>query len=253
MPFRDFKLHWFALILLATAVCVSGCGSERSSVAAKVGQTAIKKTTVEHWMDLIDAGATTGPGQQEPKAPRPPSFSACIGYHKRYDTKHGASAARLKQQCEYEYEKLKLKALYKLICAAWAEEDAARLNITVKPSELALRLASLKRELGGDAAFRQLLTSRRASVADILLGDKEALLLEKIQQRLEHSNESRHLSKAQRQAVLKDYGATQVRLWRARTDCQRGYVVPLCKQFHASKVPFGIVPPAIPLTELVAG
>jgi hypothetical protein len=247
-----------ALGALVAVVSIAGCGGEASgSVVVRVGGTPIGKAAVDHWMSVVAAGATTAPGQPTPKPPDPPSYTKCIAYLRAFapwaqpvDGRPRPTATRLKSQCEYEYRKFKLKALYTLIPDDWVSGEAAELGITVTGAQLRQRLALVKGEFPSENAFKRYLASKGATVADLLLGFRQALLAGKIQQRLEAENDKLHLATPQRQQVLNKFSEEFKRKWTARTDCQAGYVVPICKQYKAPKTPPRLVPPSLPLTNM---
>jgi hypothetical protein len=208
-------------------------------------------------MSVIAADASTAPGQPTPKPPDPPSYTACIAYLRAYaqwakpvDGRSVVTSKRLKAQCEYEYQKLKLKALYTLIPYAWVTGEAAKLGVKATGRELQRRLALLKSQFPNEAAFKKYVVSRGVTIADLLLDIKVSALVELIQHKLETENKKWHLTTAQRQGMLDRFGTEFKAEWTARTDCRPGYVVPICRQYDLPRTPFGLVPPAVPLTNL---
>lgn len=259
IPANNRRRAWLVGVLL---VCVNltGCGGDASgSVAVRVGTNSITSASVGHWMSVIAAGASTTPGQPTPKPPDPPGYAKCIAYLRAYapwaESVKGrprVTTKRLKAQCEYEYQKLKLKALYAVIPYAWITGEAAELKVTVTSAELQRRLALLKSQFPNEAAFKQYVTNRGATIGDLLVDMRQSALAETIKHKLESESTTRSLTSAQRQERLNKFSSEYVAKWTARTDCQPGYIVPLCKQYDLPKMPLGLKPPTIPLTEMSA-
>jgi len=240
--------------VLSALVGLAGCSDGRGeSVAVRVGATPISAAMVAHWMSVIDANASTAPGQSSFKPPIPPRYTACIAYLRAYapwaKSVNGrpAPTSKLKAQCAYEYEKLKLKALYFLISSVWLAGEAAELGVGITQAEMRQRLAAFKQQFPTAQGFRQYLAKMGLTTADLRLEIGQNTLPETIQHKLEGENDKRGLTPAQRQRMLDRFGAEFKAKWRSRTDCRPGYVVPICRQY-LPKVPFGLVPPAVPLT-----
>jgi hypothetical protein len=246
--------------LLSALVCLAGCGGDASgTIAAKVGATTISGAAVAHWMSVIDAAASTAPGQPPFKPPVPPGYVACIAYLRAWAPwakpvggRPAPTSRRLKAQCEYEYEKLKLKALYFLISSVWLTGEAAELGVRVTDAQWRARLAVLKSQFPNEAAFRLYFVKIGLTIADLLAEIKQNVFAELIQRKLEKENDRRHLTTAQRQRVLNRFGSQFKAKWRSRTDCRPEYLVPICRQYNLPKVPFGLVPPAVLLTNMAA-
>ena len=206
-------------------------------------------------MSVIAAEASTAPGQPTRRSPDPPRYARCIAYLRAYEPwakpvkdRPVVGSRRLKAQCEYEYEKIKLKALYTLIPYVWIRGEASEMGVGVTATELRQRLEALKSQFGSETAFKRYIGKTGLTIQDLLSDIEQSVLSERIMQKLEKSSEQRQLTSAQRQQALRAFGVEYQAKWTSRTDCRPGYVVPICKQYHLSSVPYGLVPPAIPLT-----
>lgn len=241
------------------ALSVSACGQDTSTdVAVRVAGTPISRLAVQHWMSAIAAEASTAPGQPKEQPPQPPQDVACIAYMRAYGAKlvdpiANASGPQLKARCEHEYRKLKLKALYTLIVNVWVAGEAAELGVRPTVAELNRRLAAFNSQFPTNAALKSYLAGIGVTHADLLQSLEQALLIEKIEQKLEAANAQRHLPNAARERERDAFGAAFKAKWTRRTDCSPGYVVPLCRQYKTPSTPPELVPPAVPLTNQPAG
>jgi hypothetical protein len=240
-------------------VCLSACTSDAAgSTAVQIDRNTITSAEVVHWMSIIAAGASTGPGQPTPRPPDPPGYTACIAYLRKYAawTKPVAGppvpSAKLRSQCEYEYEKLKLKALYVAISFVWVDREARELGVRSTSADLQRELASFKRAFPSASAYKQFVGVRGLTLQDLLDELNQGLLARMIQRKLEAASAKRGLTTAQRQEALNRFSQAYVAKWRSRTNCGPKYLVPICRQYHLAKVPFGLVPNALPLTDLTA-
>jgi hypothetical protein len=243
------------MLLLAT-IGLAGCGDGiADNVAVRVGKTSIAAATVAHWMSVIAGEVSTAPGQPEPEVPQPPRYTRCIAYRARYPTVPGQptpTAGRLKQECELEFQKEKLKALYFLIPYTWVSGEAAQLGVSVTDQALRRQIAQLEKQGPSEAELRKFFVGTRGTVADLLSRLKLNLLMTRVQQKLEHERATPAQTVEQRQQALNRFSEQFVRRWTTQTDCRPAYVVPICRQYKPPKVAPALVPPSIPLTKMTA-
>jgi hypothetical protein len=210
-------------------------------------------------MSFVAASASTGPGQPKFQVPKPPDYAACIAYLKRYPS-FGSNVepakpthAQLKANCDYEFRKERLKALYVLIAFDWVSGEAAELGVKVTPRELGKTIAAFEHAvLPGGETFKEYLASQRQTVGDLRMELEQELLVLAVHRKLEARAAARSLSTAQRQQALNEFAREYERKWRARTDCAPGYVVPICRQYTPPRTPSRLVPNSVPLTDLAA-
>jgi hypothetical protein len=243
------------IVLVVVGLFATACGGghgANGSVAVRVEDGAIATAQVDHWMSIVAAGESTAPGAPKPDVPTPPDYSGCIVYLATYVAGQAhASHQALRSECELEYQKEKLKALYSLITYRWVRGEAAELGVRISHAQLAGVLALFKHQTFPDGhTFAQYLAEKRFSENDIASVLELSLLVPKVQRRLEAQPSLARLSPTQRQAALQAFGVAYERKWKARTDCAEGYVVPICAQYRAPAQPPKLVPPTVPLTNL---
>jgi hypothetical protein len=256
--FRQRRLP--QLLACCLVVALAGCGGAGGGGEAvvRVNGAPITKAQVEHWMSVVAASASTDPGEPKFKTPKPPGYAACIAYLKRYPS-FGASAepvkpapAGLRAKCELEYSKEQLKALYQLISFDWVSGEAGELGVTLAPAEQSKLLSFYEhRSFPNGESFGQYLASMGQTRSDIRMQLELELLVAGVHRKLEAQASARGLTTtAQRQLALTRFAEGYEREWRQRTDCQAGYVVPICRQYVAPNTPPALVPNAVPLTDL---
>jgi hypothetical protein len=242
-----------AIIVIATALCtLAACGKAQSEVAVRVGSHAITTTEVNRWMSVLTAKGSNGhePG---PKAPVPPDYKVCIAELRAHPPAVPTSPIprQPKAYCEFEYRRFKLKALYLLISYRWVTGEAAELGVKVNKNELRRQLVTFEHALApSEAAFKRLLGFWRARPRDITLSLELSQLTARIEAKVESAAGKSIRSRKQALAI---FGRAFKRKWLARTSCETGYVVPICKQFRTPARPSGLVPPSVPLTDMPAG
>ena len=241
------------LLVLAVVGCGTGAGS---TVVANVAGRPITRGQVAHWMAITAAETSTRPGQPKPAVPQPPSYSACIAYKRRYPptpaTSPPPTRARLRAACQAEYQHLLLSALYLLIPYEWVTDEAKTLHVKANPHILA-RLTTLFKgqRFPNNENYDQYLAATHRTPADILTEIKLELLIDTIQVRLEEEPNIKPLNDPQAQQALFKFGAEYKQHWKTQTNCQPGYITPLCKQYKPTSTPPQT--PAIPLTNLNIG
>ncbi len=238
------------------AVTLAACGGGQGDAVVRVNGAPISKAQVEHWMSAVAASASTNPGQPKFQTPKPPDYRACIAYLEKYPTfgltVETTRPAR-KAKCEFEYEKEKLKAVYDLVSFDWVSGEAAELGVKLSATELSKALASFAHQpFPNGESLREYLASQGETSADLSMFVKQELLVAAVHRMLEAQLTMRRLTVQQRQRALTSFGEAYVRKWRQRTDCQAGYVEPICRQYRAPRTPPKLVPNAIPLTDLAA-
>ena len=241
------------------SIGLAGCGSDTADVVvARVGHTSIAQGAVKHWMDIIAGEVSTAAGQPKPDVPIPPHYTACISYKRKYPA--AASAERsasasvgLWRECNVEFQKEKLKALYFLISRLWVDGVAGELGANPSDRELHGQLASLVQRFPSRASARHFLVGARGTEADLLARLKVVVLAASVQRALEAQNRRQGLDEPERQRALRSFGKRFERAWRARTSCRPGYVVPICRQrYTPAKSASALTPPDVPLTRMTA-
>jgi foldase protein PrsA len=134
-----------ALCVLLLPVLVAGCGdSVPGNAVAKVDDTAIKKSTFDHWMNIA-AISNQGPAQGEtaPKVeiPVPPDFTKCVADKKKSAPKPPKGQPEpkdsdFKAQCKQEYEGMRDTVMQLLIQNEWVKGEAAERNVKLTDAEV---------------------------------------------------------------------------------------------------------------------
>ncbi len=245
-----------AALLIACGLAACGEGAAGEAVV-KVGRTPITRAAVEHWMSVIAGEGSPPVGRPQPEVPAPPRYGACIAYRRKYPAPSVAGQPKptplqLKRECELEYRKEKLKALYVLISSEWISGEARELGVSVSSDAVKRQLVQLGSGARNESRVRRFLVGTRGTAHDLRSRIRQALLVTRIQQKLEARNRQKGLATAQRQQALNRFGERFSSKWRARTSCRSGYVVPICRQYKTPKVPPTLTPPRVPLTILGA-
>jgi hypothetical protein len=245
-----------ALGLVLLGASLAGCGGSAGGVAARVEGSQILSASVQHWMNVIAGEVSTGSGEPKPMVPVLPYYSACIAYKRKYlaSAPSGQSApshVQLRQECAFEFEKEKLKALYFLISSEWLDGAAGELGVRPGDRELRSEVASLEARFPNKATARRFLVGTRGTEADLLARLKATILTKAIQQKLEARSRRKGLSKPERQRSLDEFGRRFESTWRARTNCRPGYVIPICRQRYVPpRLAVSLSPPDVPLTKM---
>lgn len=242
---------------LASLAGVVGCGgSSGSSTAVLVSGHRITRATIDQAMyaEVASSAALEGHASKR-RPPVPPDFTACISYLRKNEPKPlGAKAdstsAQLKERCQLEYEREKLKGLYFWIPYQWLQGEAAELGIKTSDSQIAKQFALYEHSFPSKAAFRRYLALTTETRDSVEAAMRTAVLSTQIQRAVEAREGLGKLSAAQRERRLRAFGMDFEAKWKARTDCKSGYVVQICRQYKPPSRPSPIVPPSVPLTNL---
>jgi hypothetical protein len=230
------------------AICgVAGCSGGTDDAVVRVAGHAITQATIARSMFAIASSASRAPGQPLFQPPVPPRYTACIKYLHQYGSKEVIegtvpASSGLKGECEHDYKKLKLKALYFFISYQWVAGEAAELGVKLDERHVAQQLTALRR----------FYTGTYTKEPELTMSAKLGLYASKIQQLLEARASKRGLTLQQRQQALDAFGASFQKRWTAVTDCEAGSIVPLCKQYRPPGELAGLVPPSVPLTDMTA-
>jgi hypothetical protein len=222
------------LATIAVAACLSfgACGSSKHDpVVVRVGDHAITKARVEHWVRVEAATShEIKPTRPLPKGliPVPPHYADCIAYlAAEAKAAPKRTAADLKGICASKYTAFKEQVLQILITYFWIADESARKGVTVTEAEVTQYLQRLFRvprelerflRLTGESAADERMLARK-----VLLGIK----LQDLVTRQAHTRAERV------QAPAKYFNQLSAK-WTPRTSCAAGYVVLQCKQHRGS-------------------
>jgi hypothetical protein len=231
-----------SLVVIGFAACSGGGGHSSGDAVAQVGETAITRAELDHWMATLTGGDFYGVARSHrvpaELASEPPNYPACVaslqaaGDSARSQQTSGSApstkqtAAQLLSKCRQLYVALRLQAISYLVNAEWNIGVYADLGIRASDAEVQRLLKEVKAtEYPAPGQFQQFLTNNRRSLADELLVLKVNVLEQKLQRKVGIEGVKRI------SAELSEAG----KKWTDKTDCRPGYVVPHCRQFRKWK------------------
>jgi hypothetical protein len=222
------------IVILVMAIGLSACGSG-GDVIARVGDAAITKGELNHWMNVFIAGdfEEVSHGRAVPAGlvSEPPDDAGCVQKLKAaavVDTQ----TVNLTAMCQHLYQGLRLQALKWLVEKRWRLRLATALGLAPTNNEVTRLYAQLKAQLFPTEAQRaSYLGARNMHLADFLYIVKLDLMDRKILAKAKAGVE-------QAVAEFKQAAAKST----AETDCSDGYVVEDCKQFKAPGATYPVAP-----------
>jgi foldase protein PrsA len=178
-----------ALLTVAVAVVVSGCGSGvPSNAVAEVDGTPIKKTEFEHWLSIAAKQSAPQGSTTAPPVPDPPTFSKCVAALQKQPVAKGQkkpSAAALKAQCQQQYNGLKTQVMQFLIQSQWLLKEADSRNLTAKPAAVQKQLDDqIKQSFPKKADFNKFLQTSGMTMQDLLFRVKVDVLTQQVRQKI---------------------------------------------------------------------
>jgi foldase protein PrsA len=190
----------FALALgafFALALTLAACGGGvPSGDVVQVGDTGIKTSTYQHWLDIaaISSQAQTNPpaNGQAPKAdiPDAPKFTHCIAEKKAAAPTPAKGQplptdAQFKAQCQQEYDGLKNQVMSFLIRSQWLEGEAQAEGVKVSDKEVQQQLNKARQQAFPQAAdYQKFLVQSGMTEADLLFRQRGQVLEQKITQKI---------------------------------------------------------------------
>lgn len=223
------RLLGLVAVVLSAGVVVS-CGGVSDTVVARVGETPITRSSVDHWMRVLVAGdyhAELTKPAPDGLVSDPPDYGACVrAANGLVPTRSPEVTASL---CRELYQAVKLQAVGLLADVLWHISDAREHGETLPTAvEVARTLERLRqRESQTPGQFARYLSERHLTVAD------ESYLLERnlLSQKLVKRVQGQGLKQAAYSRIAEEYSAK----WTARTSCQPGYVAEPCKQYQGAQ------------------
>jgi foldase protein PrsA len=179
----------FALLTVAVAVVVSGCGSGvPSNSVAEVDGTAIKKAQFEHWLSVAAKQAVPAGSTAAAAVPDPPTYSKCVAALQKQPVAKGQqkpSAAALKAQCTQQYNGLKTQVMQFLIQSQWLLKEADARKLTAKPAAVQKQLDDqIKQSFPKKADFNKFLQTSGMTMDDLLFRVKVDVLTQQVRQKI---------------------------------------------------------------------
>jgi len=179
----------FALLTLAVAVLVSGCGSGvPSDSVATVDGTPIKKTDFNHWLSVAAKQSAVPGSTTTPAVPDPPNYTNCVATLKKQPVPKGQKAptdAALKAQCAQQYNGLKTQVMQFLIQSQWLLKEADARKLTAKPAQVQQQLNDqIKQSFPKRADFNKFLKTSGMTMNDLLFRVKVDVLTQQVRQKI---------------------------------------------------------------------
>lgn len=184
---RSFSaLGAFFVLTLVLAAC--GGGGIPGDAVVKVGDSTIKKTTFEHWLNVaaISSAGQTGTTTAKVEVPVPPDFKACIATKKKTAPKPAKGQptptdASFKATCKTEYEGLRDQVLQFLISSEWIAGESADQDVKVTDKEVQKQFDTTKKQsFPKEADFQKFLKSSGMTLNDLLFRVKLDTLSNKL-------------------------------------------------------------------------
>jgi hypothetical protein len=203
-----------------------------TKVVARVGATSITGAIYDHWLAVISAqvkpsgiGAPAG----KPFKLDPPNFTACIKL-----LKAGAPQfrkANLKPGCAKEYAKAEKSTLELLITGYWVREAAAEAKVSLPESTVERKFQeAIKAQFPAPGAFQKFQEETLQSDKDVMFGIRSKLLTT-----LLFAKFTKEQGKGRSEAAITSAYEAKIEKWKAKTVCQPGYVVKVCREYSEAK------------------
>jgi len=176
-------------VALLGALTAVGCGNDvPAGSVAKVGDSTIKKSDFDKWLNSASQGAAQGGAAA---APDPPSYSKCVAAKSKQAQPQGGKKpdnAALKKQCRQEYDQLKGDVMQFLIQAEWVQQEAKERDVKVSDQEVRNRLDEEKKRAfrgkNGEKRYQDFLKSSGMSEEDIIFRFRLETLQQKLTQKV---------------------------------------------------------------------
>jgi foldase protein PrsA len=167
---------WGLAALIAAGVGLTACSktSINDTAIAIVGQSAITRATLSHWMIVL---------APQHVVPDPPKYTACVASKKT----RGAQTAepKLVEVCRQQYHALEQRALAYLIASRWLIGEATDQGTPVSDPEIQRRLREKEMSFpNGPAEFHDFLKAVAHTTSDVKLEVEDELAASQLRQRL---------------------------------------------------------------------
>jgi foldase protein PrsA len=172
------------------AAVLAACGGVPGNSVARVDDSAIRKSTFEHWL-AVASKSSQQPGAPAPAAvPDPPDYTKCIAAARKQLPKpakgqRAPTTAQIKGQCRQQYEGLRDQVMQFLINAEWLRGEAADQDIKVSPAEITKSFNQQKQQqFPKPKEFQDFLKQSGMTIPDLRLNVELNLLSNKIRNKV---------------------------------------------------------------------
>ena len=172
------------------ALLLAACGGVPGNSVARVDDTAIKKSTFDHWITVAALSSQTPGSTSGVTIPDAPNYTKCIAAKRTQQPKPTAGQpqqtdAQLKAACDQDYKSLQQQVMQFLISAQWIQGEANDLGIHVTDKDVQKEFQKQKKQsFPKEADYAAFLKSSGMSPNDILLRVKLDLLSNKIRDKV---------------------------------------------------------------------
>ena len=143
------------LVVLAASLAISACGGGvPGNSVATVGDQTIKRSTFDHWMQIIaisQAGQTNPANAKDAKVPDAPDFEQCVATKKKTAAKPAKgqpepTEAQFKTQCKQQYDQFKNEVLGFLIRSTWLDQEAKEQKVNLTAKQVQKEIDDIKKQ-----------------------------------------------------------------------------------------------------------
>lgn len=237
------RLTRFLTILIIASVAaadITACGTSTHrpvpvNAVAVVGNTAITRATLNHWMSSIAGGDFYE--HFERRAPRglaaePPDYPRCLLAARSLvagdSPRRSVSTNQLAAKCRALYQAVKDQALSFLISVQWRVQEASEQGISISDAEVRKYFQQVSAQsFPNSGEFATYLADREWVPSDELYQLKRNLLTTRLHKAAGHAKGAQ----AQERAYIK-LVTSNLRKRTVETSCRPGYVVPHCRQYR---------------------
>ena len=244
--YKTLKARHPIATLVVVALCAlggAGCGGDAGipgNAVAMVGETAITRASLDHWMSALFGGDYFEKlGRVAPRGlvSAPPKYSSCLAALRTMTATPAGSAsseAPLESKCQQLYQGVKQQAMTFLIVYQWAVGQAAEAGVKVTKAEVEREFKRVQAEhFPKEGELQQFLANHESTLSDELALMTRDVASTKLLTKLRKEGGEQALLRFLRKAT---------KAWTAKTSCRPGYVVEMCKQYKANDQPTGPSP-----------
>ncbi|HXN38615.1 MAG TPA: hypothetical protein VN892_11285 [Solirubrobacteraceae bacterium] len=234
------------LLAIAALAACGGAGDSANLVVARVGKTAITRSTLDHWMStLVGGDYFESIGRRAPSGlvSDPPNYPACasaieaIGPPRLVNATATIDRAGLEERCQQLYAGIKRQGVTYLIAEVVSVDEDAERGIVVTDAEIEQKLKEVKAEqFPTQSAFAAYLSNHRWTLADELDVLKRNVLEEKLEELVKRRLGSAADGPAAVEQALIAIYRQSIKRYTARTHCRSGYLAPDCAGYRAPRI-----------------
>ena len=202
MTSLNFRKLSASIAGLAAAGTLVACGGVPGNAVIQVKDQTIKKSTFDHWTQIIANSQRAQTGQKgKATVPDAPEFTKCVAEKKKAAPKPAKgqpeqTPEQLKAACKTDFETIKNQALQLLVRSTWLDQEAARQGVEVKDKDVEKRVAEQRKQsFPNEKDWQEFLGQLGATQSDIAFDARQGLLEQKITEKI--TKDSQKVSEAE--------------------------------------------------------